>query len=133
MIFYAKAERSNRQKIWKINCFAENDRKRRWIYVWLCQCDCGNTHIATTKELKEGKCKSCGCYREEVIWKNIVNQRHLIDGTCLEILGEKKCRSDNKSGFRGVFQTKNGKYRVEIGFKRKNYYIATTKTLEEAI
>lgn len=173
---------------------AENKRGRT---AWLCQCDCGNMHIATTKELKEGKCKSCGClkskkfrsmvditgkrygrltakypiekrdkkgsvywhcqcecgkeidvsedglvhgsykscgcFREEVVWKNIINQRHLIDGTCLEILGEKKCRSDNKSGFRGVFKTKNGKYRVEIGFKRKKYYVATTRTLEEAI
>lgn len=30
---------------------------------WFCQCDCGNTTIATTKSLKEGKTISCGCIR----------------------------------------------------------------------
>lgn len=28
---------------------------------WLCQCDCGNTTIASTANLKTGNTKSCGC------------------------------------------------------------------------
>lgn len=41
---------------------AENRRGRT---AWECQCDSGNKHIATAKELKDGKCKSCGCLRYE--------------------------------------------------------------------
>lgn len=29
--------------------------------AWLCQCDCGNTKIIGTKELRNGETKSCGC------------------------------------------------------------------------
>ena len=28
---------------------------------WVCQCSCGNQTIVTTRSLKEGKVKSCGC------------------------------------------------------------------------
>ena len=28
---------------------------------WLCQCDCGNTKIVSSKCLRDGKTKSCGC------------------------------------------------------------------------
>lgn len=41
---------------------AENLRGRT---AWECKCDCGNTHIVTTKELKAGKCKSCGCLKHK--------------------------------------------------------------------
>lgn len=32
---------------------------------WLCQCDCGNTVICTTGNLKKGDCQSCGCLGKE--------------------------------------------------------------------
>ena len=32
--------------------------------VWLCKCDCGNEHFATTDILRRGNTKSCGCYRD---------------------------------------------------------------------
>lgn len=28
---------------------------------WYCICDCGNSHIVSTSDLKQGKVKSCGC------------------------------------------------------------------------
>ena len=30
---------------------------------WLCDCDCGNTHEASTGNLKSGHVKSCGCLK----------------------------------------------------------------------
>lgn len=33
--------------------------------LWLCQCDCGGFHKATTSQLVGGRCKSCGCYKLE--------------------------------------------------------------------
>lgn len=32
---------------------------------WLCKCDCGNTKMALSSELRSGKTKSCGCLKHE--------------------------------------------------------------------
>lgn len=32
-----------------------------------CECDCGNTHIASIKSIKKGDTKSCGCWNREQI------------------------------------------------------------------
>lgn len=58
---------------------------------------------------------------------------HRVDGTCVEYLEKRKSRSDNTSGFRGVFQLKDGRYKVTIGFKGKQYYAGKYKTFEEAV
>ena len=31
--------------------------------AWLCQCDCGNTKIASGRLMRTGSCRSCGCLR----------------------------------------------------------------------
>jgi len=31
---------------------------------WICKCDCGNEHITTGGNLKNGDTKSCGCFRK---------------------------------------------------------------------
>lgn len=33
---------------------------------WICKCDCGNTHVASTASLRSGHSKSCGCLNAEV-------------------------------------------------------------------
>lgn len=33
---------------------------------WLCLCDCGNTSIVTTSNLKYNNTTSCGCYQKEI-------------------------------------------------------------------
>jgi hypothetical protein len=34
---------------------------------WLCKCDCGKDHVATTNALRRFVCQSCGCYRNEFL------------------------------------------------------------------
>lgn len=108
-------------------------RDKKGSILWHCKCECGNEIDVSEDKLVHGNYRSCGCFREEEIWKNITNQRHLIDGTCVEILEKRKHRSDNKSGFRGVYRLKNGKFRVVIGFKGKKYTVGTFHTFEEAV
>lgn len=49
--------------------------------VWLCQCDCGNTHYARAKDMRNGNTKSCGCYMREINRK--INTKHGGTGTRL--------------------------------------------------
>lgn len=51
----------------------------------------------------------------------------------MEWLDKRKHRIDNTSGFRGVSQTKNGKWKVMIGLQRRRYYLGTFDTMAEAI
>lgn len=39
--------------------------RRNGSTVWLCQCDCGNVHLASYRTLVRGNTKSCGCLRME--------------------------------------------------------------------
>ena len=51
----------------------------------------------------------------------------------MEFLEKRKKRKDNKSGFRGVYQGKNGRYRVSIGFRGKRIYLGMYDDFENAV
>lgn len=88
---------------------------------WHCRCECGNELDVTQSNLVYGNYRSCGCLKKE-LQQNVQSQLHILDGTCVEWLKSRKYRSDNTSGFRGVYKVKNGRYRVCVGFKNKRYY-----------
>ncbi len=107
-------------------------RDRKGSIYWRCICDCGRETLVTQEALVRGNYQSCGCLKREN-QQEIVNQLHRIDGTCVEILERRKHRRDNASGFRGVFQLKNGRYRVSIGFKGQRFYLGTYENYQEAV
>lgn len=51
------------QKFNKLTVLKEVSKEQRLhgLVTWLCQCDCGKTTLATTKDLRSGNKKSCGC------------------------------------------------------------------------
>ena len=107
-------------------------RSKKGSVFWHCRCDCGNEVDVTEDGLLHGNYRSCGCLRLE-IWKELPGQLHMVDGTCVEMLEKRKHRSDNTSGFRGVYQLRNGKYRATIGFKGKRFYIGTFVDYQDAV
>lgn len=107
-------------------------RDKKGSVYWRCRCDCGNETDVTEDGLMYGNNQSCGCLKRET-QRDIVNRLHHIDGTCVEWLEKRKHRSDNTSGFRGVYQRKNGRFRVNIGFKKQRFYIGSYQTFEEAV
>lgn len=107
-------------------------RDNKGSVMWHCKCDCGNEADISVNCLVHGNYKSCGCLKKE-IQENIPEQLHKVDGTCVEWLQNRKYRKDNKSGFRGVYETPNHTYKVSIGFKKKRYHVGTYKTYEEAV
>ena len=78
--------------------FPTEKRDQNGSVYWHCLCDCGNTSDISEAKLVHGNYKSCGCLKTEN-QKNIAGQLHIIDGTCVEILENRKHRKDNTSGF----------------------------------
>ena len=107
-------------------------RDRKWSVYWHCRCDCGNEVDLTEDNLVHGNYKSCGCLKKEVE-RDIHDKLHFVDRTCVEWLEGRKKRRDNTSGFRGVYKNKNGRYRVNIGFKGKKYYVGIYNKYEDAV
>lgn len=109
-------------------------RKRSYkgSICWHCRCSCGKEVDVPEDALCFGQYKSCGCRRRE-LGKQLYTKRTMVDGTCVEILEKRKSRSDNSSGFRGVYQKKNGEYRACIGFKGERFYLGTFDSMHEAV
>lgn len=43
--------------------------------AWYCLCDCGNNCIVSTKELRNGDTKSCGCLRDKLLTIDLIGQK----------------------------------------------------------
>jgi len=98
--------------------------------IWHCICDCGREAKVSETALVHGSQISCGCRVQEV-GKELSGHLHFIEGTCIEFLKRKR-RSDNSSGYTGVYRMENGKYKAGITFKKTRYYLGTYDTFEEA-
>ncbi len=107
-------------------------RDSKGSIIWRCRCDCGNDTYVSEDSLVNGRTVSCGCRKRELMHQ-IPDTLTFVDGTCVDWLKSRKTRSDNTSGHTGVYKTKEGKYRVLIGFKRQKYYIGTYDNFAEAV
>ncbi len=101
--------------------------------VWRCRCDCGNETVVAVGSLVRGLTKSCGCLRQEVS-SGMHDHMHYRDDTCVEML-ERAQRSytENKSGFRGLFLTKDGLYRATITFRKVHYHLGYFRDFDDAV
>lgn len=53
------------QRYGRLVCVKRVENDHKGFTRWLCQCDCGNTHIVKTGDLRSGHVKSCGCITDE--------------------------------------------------------------------
>lgn len=58
---------------------------------------------------------------------------HFVGGTCLERIANQKNTANNTSGYRGVYQRENSRWRAAIGFQGKVYNLGTFVNLEDAV
>jgi len=107
-------------------------KRINYSVCWHCRCDCGNEVDLTEDNLVHGNYKSCGCLKKE-LERDIHKQLHFVGGTCVEWIENRKHRSDNTSGFRGVYKCQNNRYRVIIGFKGRKYYVGRYNNFEDAV
>lgn len=107
------------------------NRDAKGSVIWACLCDCKNIAYVSQDSLASGNTQSCGCRKKEIC-SIIQDQLHFVDGTCVEWIKNRKHRSDNTSGFRGVYKIRNDRYRVMIGFKGERKHVGYFTTFDEA-
>lgn len=66
----AKIDLTN-QRFGKLLVIKESSIKKNNLTTWVCKCDCGNEVLITTKNLRNGNTKSCGCLKR----KNLIGQK----------------------------------------------------------
>ena len=48
------------------------------IIYWNCKCDCGNSYIVRGQSLRDGKTRSCGCWRRKILADSYTYESHLV-------------------------------------------------------
>lgn len=109
-------------------------KDKRGSVIWHCRCECGNEIDITEDDFVYGNYVSCGCVKQ----RNLEafpppGTLNFVDGTCVEWIANRKKRSDNTSGFRGVYKCKDERYSVSIGLQSKRYNLGRYDTFEEAV
>ena len=69
--------------------YPTEQRDKRGSVYWHCVCECGNTIDVSAAALIQRNNRSCGCLKDKN-QKEIAERRHLVDGTCVEILEKRK-------------------------------------------
>lgn len=103
--------------------------------VWECHCDCGNNVFHSVNCLRYGKTRSCGCLFQESRNKCTSYRRDITDRTNLSsLVSSKSVRSNNRSGYTGVYQDyESGKWIAQISFRKKKYSLGRYADKENAI
>lgn len=109
-------------------------RDKRGSVIWICHCDCGSEIEISESDFVFGRYVSCGCVRQQRRDSFIPDQwLTFVDGTCVEWLANRKSRSDNTSGFRGVSRCNGNRFRVYIGLQGKKYDLGKYASFDEAV
>lgn len=120
------------QTFGKLTAISPTEKRVNNSVVWRCKCACGREAEVSYNSLVTGNTKSCGCIKEH--HPAPTKYMHYIDGTCVEMLENKKLRSDNTSGYTGVQLCKDsGKWLATLTFKGKRYNLGRYKKKEDAV
>lgn len=124
------------QRFGKLVAVKMLDKRDTWgSVIWLCRCDCGKMVEVRSRSLTSGNAKSCGCLNKQIASEKMVKRVEIdcVDGTRLSYL-TKTVFAHNVSGVRGVsFQKASRKWKAEITFKGKYYYLGLYKEFNEAV
>ncbi|WP_304479866.1 hypothetical protein [uncultured Dubosiella sp.] len=77
------------KKFGKLTVIQKTDTKRKGSYLWLCQCECGQTILLESYKIRRELVKSCGCSRKGKNTKDLKGKK-IGRLTVLKRLEEKK-------------------------------------------
>jgi len=105
-------------------------RAKKGTVIWHCRCSCGRELDVSYNDLCYTNLRSCGCQKREHDAALSGYLTH-VGGTSIDMLRSRKIPADNTTGFRGVYFIR-GKYVAKIVFQKKQYYLGSYETPEEA-
>lgn len=106
----------------------EGKTSKERSFIWECRCSCGKIVEIPANQLMKGYHKSCGCMKV----KHLKEANQYIEGTSLKMVFSDTVRTDNTSGYKGVYR-KADRWAVRIQYKGKRYFLGTFDKLEDAI
>lgn len=104
----------------------KNNEITRYQPYWICKCICGNTVEIIRPSLINNTTNSCGCLGEEFIKTDSIDSTRIVGLI-------RKPNKTNNLGIKGVYETKKGKYKAQLGFKGNTYHGGVYDTIKDAI
>lgn len=84
----------------RLTVLEQNGRTKDRHILWKCECDCGNITNVSSRDLKSGHTKSCGCLQKDVI--STIRFKHGDrDGRLYSVWKtmKKRCENENYKSF----------------------------------
>lgn len=109
-------------------------RGRRTTPLWECRCECGNIVYRAKDTLTNDACSMCPECAAQYATQRAREEAGYIEGTQLSKIKNVTLSATNTCGCRGVYyEIKSGRWRAQIIFQSKRYYLGIYKNLDDAI
>ncbi len=122
----------------KLTVLGRSDRRgkrgQRTVMLWECRCECGAIIYKAKDTLTNPDLSMCAECAAKYASAKARASAGYIEGTQLSKIRDMTPSSANTSGHRGVYyESKFDRWRAEIKFQRKRYYLGTFKKFEDAV
>lgn len=122
------------EKYGRLTALEPTEKRSCRAIVWKCRCECGNVMEIRSTLLKNGQATNCGCVKRANNKDNFTRTLNYVDDTCIEFLEKMDVPlKTSKSGVRGVSLLRDGRYKAELTFRKKRYYLGTFRVLDDAV
>ncbi len=122
----------------KVTVLGRSDRRgkrgKRTVMLWECRCECGAITYKAKDSLTNPDLSMCAECAGKYATAKARENAGFVDGTQLSKIRNTKPSAANTSGCRGVYYvSKFDRWRAEIKFRKKRYYLGTFKNYEDAV
>lgn len=109
-------------------------RGNRTTPLWECRCECGAITYKAKDTLTNPELSMCAECAVKYAAERARESAGFVEGTQLAKIRDMTPSAANTSGVRGVYyESKSDRWRAEIKFRQKRYYLGRYKNKEDAI
>ena len=84
------------QRFGRLIALYPTEKRQNGSIVWHCKCDCGNEYEVITASLTRGRCRSCGCLKQESDKKPKGNVKNILGQTFHKLTVIERAGSDHR-------------------------------------
>ncbi len=109
-------------------------RGKRTVMLWQCRCQCGAITYKAKDTLTNSGVSMCAACAAQYGAEKARESAGFVESTQLSKIRDMTPSAANTSGCRGVYyEGKFNRWRAEIRFQRRRYYLGTFKNYEDAV